>query len=121
MQAITTLLVTLSCGKYFEKFHDDSVACSRKLIRWLRGMSVTNDIAQRAYMVLYNIVKTSDSPAFAEIVDMFTGELAAQAIPPLTPAAVDHMYVPWMGEGQPPHFPLGQPSDEFGYYQLRHA
>jgi hypothetical protein len=119
MQAITTLLVTLSCGKHFEKFQVNSVACSRKLIHWLRGMSITNDVAHRAYMVLYSIVKTSDSSAFADFVDMFTDDLASQAIPPHTPVTANQAYVSWMGEGQPSQLPLGQQSSEFVFYQLR--
>jgi hypothetical protein len=118
MQAITTLLVTLSCGKHFEKFHDTSIACSRKLIHWLCSMSATNDVAQRAYTVLYNIVKTSGSPAFAEVVDLFTDELASQPIPSHTPATANQGYVLWMGEGLPSQLPLGQQSNEFGFYQL---
>ena len=118
MQAITTLLITLSCGKHFEKFHATSVACSRKLIHWLRGMSVTNDVARRAYTILYNIVTTSESPAFAEIVDVFTDELATQSMPPHTPVTANQAYVSWMGEDMLSQLPAGQQSDDYGFYQL---
>jgi hypothetical protein len=122
MQAITTLLVALSCGKHFEKFHKSSVACSRKLIRWLRAMGATNDIAKRAYVVLYSMIKTSDSPTWAELVDMFPDEVASQATLRHAPAAMDQMNMSWMDEGQPPtQSALGHQSDEHDYYQFRHV
>ncbi|KAL5114188.1 hypothetical protein ACEQ8H_007936 [Pleosporales sp. CAS-2024a] len=62
MQALTILLIAISCRKHFEPCYTSSVASANLLITWLRLMrDHNNDTAKRAYTVVHNLLRAPDA------------------------------------------------------------
>jgi hypothetical protein len=76
MQSLTILLIAISTRQHFEPLYATSVASTKKLITWLQYLRDNNDIAKRAYQIVYEIVKapTSSPAVWKDIVGMFPDE-----------------------------------------------
>jgi hypothetical protein len=110
MQASAILLIAISCRKHFDLLYASSVSGLKHLVMWLRYMRHSNDMARRAYRVLYGIVNApnlSDPFVWADIAGMFPVEEA----PPPTPIQNEQGGVSgfenWPGNAQGMHFPGG--------------
>jgi hypothetical protein len=104
MQSLAILLIGISCRQHFESSYGSSVDTVRKLVVWLQHMRQTNETAERAYHVIYNIVKPPNLSAPAiwkDIVDMFPDEIVPQEPPP---PRMDAYAYPW---------PSGEQSDQY--------
>jgi hypothetical protein len=81
MQAITILLIGISCRRHFVSSYNGSVAGVKVLVTWLQHMRQNNETAQRVYQVIYNIVKSpnlSNPAIWEDIVCMFPDEIMQQ-------------------------------------------
>ena len=75
MQAAAVLLISISLRNVFPDTLDSSLTSFRKLAMWLQAMSVANDVAENAYKVLYNLVKSVPASTWPEILDIFPDDL----------------------------------------------
>jgi hypothetical protein len=60
MQALAVLLVGISCRQHFEQTYANSVASVKKMVTYLQRMCDHDEIAGRAYQVLYEIIIATD-------------------------------------------------------------
>lgn len=71
MQAVAVLLLELSFGETHMTSPEESILTSvKKLVRWLRFLSVSNAVAERAFEVLVEIINTSAPRLGLEISDI---------------------------------------------------
>jgi hypothetical protein len=78
MQSLTILLISISTRQHFEPLYTDSVASVKKLVTWLQYLRENNDMAKRAYKVVYNVVKEprlADPDVWKDIVEFFPTEI----------------------------------------------
>lgn len=115
MQASAILLIAISCRKHFNSLYASSVFGLKNLVMWLRYMRHSNDMAKRAYHVLYGIVKApnlSDPFVWADIAGMFPVEEAAPPPPIPIPIPMEQEGVSgfenWPGSVQGMQFPGAQ-------------
>jgi hypothetical protein len=107
MQCLAVLLIGISCRQHFESSYDSSVTGVRRLVTWLQHMRQTNETAERAYHVIYNIIKPPHLPPLAiwhDIVDVFPNEIVPQE-PPLP--RMDAYAYPWTSGEQTDHDMVG--------------
>ncbi|CAN9443338.1 unnamed protein product [Alternaria alternata] len=100
MQALTVLMIAISCPGHFRDSLPVSCHSVRQLVSFLRGMRETNTLAARAYQFIYSIVKTSKPFIWDDVADAFPDE---DIIVLQQPAAgrVDPKYSPWPDNDQP--------------------
>ena len=128
MQALSVLLVGISCRKHFEASYVDSVASVRKLINWLWCMRENNDTAGRAYQVIYNIIKAptvSDRTVWADVEGFLLKDNTMQSPLPhqqqeqqVHPQIDPQMYLTWGAEQQLPQQQAAYPQDDQEYFQM---
>ncbi|KAI8937846.1 hypothetical protein NX059_005536 [Plenodomus lindquistii] len=71
MQSIVVLLLEISLrGKHFPEDRHEIIPPLKKLIRWLRTMRVTNDVAGRAYPIAFNLLKKMVATIKIDISDL---------------------------------------------------
>lgn len=75
MQAIAVFLLEFSFGKSHMKKEGQEIAAStKKLVRWLQHLSSTNTVAERAYQVTIDIIKTGAPQVSIDISDILSEE-----------------------------------------------
>jgi hypothetical protein len=99
MQALAVLMNAIACPKPFRDLLQSSSQCTKQLVGWLRVMGETNNIAARAYQVLYSIVKMSKPFVWNLVMDAFPDEVALMLQQPV-PVNPDPQYLPWPDEDQ---------------------
>jgi hypothetical protein len=82
MQSLSILLISISTRQHFEPLYMGSVASVKKLVTWLQYLRENNEMAKRAYRVVYDVVKEphlADPEVWNDIVDAFPTEIAVPA------------------------------------------
>ncbi|RMZ74495.1 fungal specific transcription factor domain-containing [Pyrenophora seminiperda CCB06] len=97
MQSIAVLMNAIACAGNFYDPNKKSATAVRQLISWLRGLRETNNVAARAYQVVYSIVKTSDPNVWVDIADIFPNEMTMVVQQPAS-STFDAKYMPWPGK-----------------------
>ncbi|CAN9149101.1 unnamed protein product [Alternaria alternata] len=118
MQALTVLMIAISCPGHFRDSLPVSCHSVRQLVSFLRGMRETNTLAARAYQFIYSIVKTSKPFTWDDVADAFPDE---DIIVLQQPAAgrVDPKYSPWPDNDQPVEALFKYEVDGFGAYHFQ--
>ncbi|CAN9080203.1 unnamed protein product [Alternaria alternata] len=118
MQALTVLMIAISCPGHFRDSLPVSCHSVRQLVSFLRGMRETNTLAARAYQFIYSIVKTSKPFIWDDVADAFPDE---DIIVLQQPAAgrVDPKYSPWPDNDQPVEALFKYEVDGFGAYHFQ--
>ncbi|KAL6171730.1 hypothetical protein ACJQWK_02736 [Exserohilum turcicum] len=105
MQAIAVFLLEISFGESHMKNGGKEIAKStKKLIRWLQHLSSTNTVAERAYQVTMDIIKTGAPRIRIDISDILSEEAGdsdrSHPFPDMHTSATDS-YPPHMQEAPP--------------------
>jgi hypothetical protein len=80
MQAFAVLVLKMSFGKSHRTHKGEKLSGNvTKLARWLRYLSVSNDVAHRAYNVVLDIIQSSASCAGIDVVDITSDEIEFSA------------------------------------------
>jgi hypothetical protein len=75
MQAMAVFLLEISYGEAHMKRHDEEITKStKKLVRWLQHMRGSNAVAERAYSVAIDIIKTGAPRVTVDISDILEEE-----------------------------------------------
>lgn len=70
MQTIAVLLLeTLLRGRHFPEDRQEIVPLLKELIRWLRATGVSNDVARRAYLIAFDLLKKMIATTNLDIFD----------------------------------------------------
>ncbi|KAG9187290.1 hypothetical protein G6011_05161 [Alternaria panax] len=127
MQALAVLLIATSVPDHFRDTLPSSHHSIRQLVASLRSMCQTNELAARAYQVVYSIMKASGTFVWDEVADAFPDEVMMVLQMPTTAiqmrdvgkkGVVDPKYVPWPDNDQPSEALFRYEIDEFGNYHF---
>jgi hypothetical protein len=99
VQALIVLLLEMSYGTvHFAEETEEILPSAKKIIRWLRSLSKTDQIAERAYILLFDVLQNLAPQVEADITDVLSEHAqfaASHTITPTTAAYAtpsDHLH-----------------------------
>jgi hypothetical protein len=98
VQALVVLLFEISYGTvHFSEQTEEILPSAKKIIRWLRSLSKTDQIAERAYVLLFDVLRELAPQIEADITDILSEHAEFAESHTMIPTTVAYAAPPPMG------------------------